>query len=102
MNGVLNILIDNSVEQIVTILKLKDMIVNHLDPQTLSENDEWALLSPQERFIESSKLWAVYLSWGGSLDPEPDSQSPFDCEELERAIPFNGRSGVHIIRRGGV
>lgn len=68
----------------------------------LSESDEWALMSPEERYIESGKLWAIYLSLGGSLDPEPDSQSPFDFEELERAVPADGRSGVHLIRRGGI
>jgi len=31
---------------------------------------------------ESEKLWEVYLYLGGSLDPEPDTQSPFfDSEE---------------------
>ena len=70
--------------------------------EMLNEADEWALMTPVERYIESGKLWAIYLSWGGSLDPEPDSQSPFDCEELQRAVPDYGRSGVHIIRRGGV
>ena len=68
----------------------------------LTEQDEWALMTPQERYIESGKLWAVYLGMGGSLDPEPDSQSPFDFPQLERAVPPDGRSGVHIIRRGGV
>jgi hypothetical protein len=28
---------------------------------------------------ESMKLWRFYLDAGGSLDPEPDSQSPFDA-----------------------
>lgn len=38
---------------------------------------EWYSLTPQERWRESAKLWEVYLSLGGSLDPEPDTQSPF-------------------------
>ncbi len=41
---------------------------------------EWAeryRLSPVERWQESEKLWQTYLAFGGSLDPEPDSQSPF-------------------------
>ena len=73
-----------------------------LQPDSMSEEDEWALMTPAQRWEETSKLWAVYLSWGGSLDPEPDSQSPFDFEELERAVPAHGRSGVRIVRRGGV
>jgi len=46
--------------------------------------EEWAAwyrLTPQERWRESEKLWEVYLYLGGSLDPEPDTQSPiFDPE----------------------
>ena len=47
--------------------------------------EEWAAwyrLTPQARWRESEKLWEVYLYLGGSLDPEPDTQSPFfDSEE---------------------
>lgn len=63
---------------------------------------EWARLTPAERFAESAKLWEIYLALGGSFDPEPDSQSPFDFPELERAVPPDGRAGVHFVRRGGV
>lgn len=73
-----------------------------IDEHFLTEEEEWARLSPVERYIESGKLWVIYLGMGGSLDPEPDSQSPFDFPEIERAIPPDGRSGVHFIRRGGV
>jgi hypothetical protein len=38
---------------------------------------DWYRLSPQERLRESGKMWAAYLALGGSLDPEPDTQSPF-------------------------
>jgi len=70
------------------------------DP-ALSEEEEWVRMTPVERYIESAKLWAVYLNLGGSLDPQPDSQSPLDCPELERATPPDGRAGVRFIRRGG-
>lgn len=63
---------------------------------------EWALMTPAQRFVESNRLWEIYLAWGGSLDPEPDLQSPFDCEELERAVPGDGGTGLHIVRRSGV
>jgi hypothetical protein len=66
------------------------------------ESTEWALMSPAERFVESGRLWPVYLMWGGSFDPEPDSQSPFDFPEMQRAIPRDGRPGVRIVRRGGI
>jgi hypothetical protein len=39
---------------------------------------EWYRLTPQERWLESERLWATFLALGGSLDPEPDPQSPFD------------------------
>ena len=63
------------------------------------EQADWAKLTPQKRYIESCKLWATYLAFGGSLDPEPDSQSPFDFPELQRAGSADGRSGVHFVRR---
>ena len=51
---------------------------------------------------ESQGLWDFYLTLGGSLDPEPDSQSPFDTEYARRSAPVDGRSGVRVIRRSGV
>lgn len=65
------------------------------------EQEDWARLTPVERYLESCKLWEIYLSMGGSLDPQPDSQSPFDFPELERAISLDGRAGVYFVRRGG-
>jgi hypothetical protein len=41
------------------------------------EQIEWSRMTPQERWAESMKLWEEYLALGGSLDPEPDPQSPF-------------------------
>jgi hypothetical protein len=81
---------------------MADVTDQNSGAEPLSEADEWALLTPAQRWLEYDKLWAIYLGWGGSLDPQPDSQSPFDCEELERAVPGHGRPGVRIIRRGGV
>ena len=63
------------------------------------EQADWARLTPVQRYIESCELWATYLALGGSLDPEPDSQSPFDFPELQRAVPPDGRSGVYFVRR---
>jgi hypothetical protein len=39
---------------------------------------EWFKLSPVERFEESQKLWENFILMGGNLDPEPDTQSPFN------------------------
>jgi hypothetical protein len=63
---------------------------------------EWYRLSPVERFLESTKLWDTYLALGGSLDPEPDTQSPFfDADEWRESVA-HGRPGVHLLRRGGI
>ena len=57
----------------ITIRKQKNYFID--------EPEEWISLSPAERFEESAKLWKIYLSLGGSLDPQPDSQSPFYIQE---------------------
>ena len=42
---------------------------------------DWYSMSPAERFIESQKLWEVFVLLGGDYDPEPDTQSPFHISE---------------------
>ncbi len=85
-------------ELVITQAKPVIDIVEHFG----EEMAEWVLMTPQQRWEESSKLWDYYLSMGGSLDPEPDPQSPFFDPDEQRAIPVDGRPGVHIVRRGGV
>jgi len=63
---------------------------------------EWYRLTPLERWQESQELWEFYLAVGGSLDPEPDSQSPFDVEPEPRPLPVDGGTGLRVLRRGGV
>ena len=60
---------------------------------------EWYTLPPLERWQQSGKLWEFYLSSGGSLDPEPDSQSPFDPLYAQSKGASDGWSGVHTLRR---
>jgi hypothetical protein len=64
---------------------------------------EWSCLTPLERWHESMKLWQFFLSVGGSLDPEPDPQSPFDAF-LTHSKPaaYGGWSRLRVIRRGRV
>jgi hypothetical protein len=62
----------------------------------------WYALSPAERFLESMKLWETYLALGGSLEPEPDTQSPFFDPEEWRENAAHGRTSVRVLRRGGV
>ena len=62
---------------------------------------EWYMLSPSERFLESAKLWETYLALGGSLEPEPDTQSPFfDPQEWRENAPHG--PSVRILRRSGI
>lgn len=63
---------------------------------------EWYSMSPLERWNESAKLWQFYLEAGGSLDPEPDSQSPFDAVMPHGTAPAYGRPGLRVLRRSGV
>jgi hypothetical protein len=62
----------------------------------------WYLLTPAQRWAESQKLWAIYLSMGGSLDPEPDTQSPFFDAATWSPKPADGRPGVRVVRRSGI
>lgn len=63
---------------------------------------EWYLMTPEQRWQESQRLWAIYLTLGGTLDPEPDTQSPFFDEEEWREIAAHGRPGLRVVRRSGV
>ena len=63
---------------------------------------EWYRLTPQQRWDESMKNWQFYLQVGGSLDPEPDSQCPFDTVMPRGQVPAYGRAGMRILRRGRV
>ena len=59
---------------------------------------EWYKLSPQERWAYSQELWNTYLYLGCSLDPEPDTQSPFFDSSDPVTLPLDGRTGLRIIR----
>lgn len=60
---------------------------------------EWYRLSPKARWQHSERLWAFFLSAGGTLDSEPDSQSPFDFLRACSPGAAHGRPGVRVIRR---
>lgn len=63
---------------------------------------EWYRMTPSQRWIETGKLWSTYLLLGGSLDPEPDTQSPFFDPETSCPSPSHGRPSVRIIRRSRI
>ncbi len=75
-----------------------------IDMRTLAGDEwaEWYLLTPAQRLEESSKLWRTYLEPEGSLDPEPDPQSPFYDPAEWRAVAADGRPGVRVVRRSGI
>ena len=72
-----------------------------IDPEDFLEPEwvEWYSLTPNQRWERTTELWKIYIYLGGSLDPEPDTQSPFFDAETFRKSTLNGRSGLHIIRR---
>ena len=62
---------------------------------------EWYALTPVERWAESEKLWVSYLALGGSLDPNPDLQSPFyDLEEW--LANWDGKPILKVSWKSGV
>ncbi len=63
---------------------------------------EWYLLTPQERWRESDRLWQTFFDLGGSLEPEPDTESPFFDAEAWRPLPVDGRPGLRVLRSCGV
>ena len=63
---------------------------------------DWYRLTPVQRWRETQKLWQAYLILGGSLDPEPDTQSPFYDPRARRSGAAHGRPGVRIIRRSRI
>ncbi len=63
---------------------------------------EWYLMTPLERWQETEKLWAYFIQTGGSLDPEPDTQSPFHDAGFSSQMPADGRPGLRVIRRSRV
>ena len=66
------------------------------------EWQEWAKLTPLERFRESEKIFAQYLAMGGSLDPDPDPTSPFYDSETSGSGAAYGRPGLRVLRRSAV
>ena len=49
-------------------------------------------LTPAERWRETGRLWSFYITVGGSLDPEPDSESPFDTVRTQGSRPSYRRT----------
>ena len=56
---------------------MKRKFIMKKNTEFTDEDREWLSITPRQRILETTKLWRLYLSLGGSLDPEPDPQSPF-------------------------
>ena len=83
------------------------MIKTHprrLEPEDVCEPEwaEWYRLTAGERWMASGQLWTTYLTLGGTLDPEPDTQSPFHDALARGSVSAHGRSSMHRLRRRGV
>lgn len=63
---------------------------------------EWYRLTAEERWRESQKLWTFYLSSGGSLDTEPDSESPFDILYTQGPGASHGRPSMRSVWRSRI
>ena len=63
---------------------------------------EWWDMTPVQRFLESEKIFAQYLAMGGSLDPDPDPESPFYDPATSGSGAAYGRPGLRVVRRGPV
>jgi len=75
-----------------------------IQPEEILEPEwvEWYRMTPLERWQATDQLWDFYLSVGGSLDPEPDPESPFDDGSPPGPCPADGRPGLRVLRRGGI
>ena len=73
-----------------------------LEELVAEEWSAWYRLSLIERWRESERLWQIYLDLGGSLDTQPDTQSPFFDPSAPRPRPADERPDMHVLRRSRV
>ncbi|MEO7685206.1 MAG: hypothetical protein ABIU86_14850 [Gemmatimonadaceae bacterium] len=78
--------------------------MRRIEPDDICEPEwaDWYRLTPAERWEQSAQLWATFVTLGGTLDPDPDTQSPFSDPEARSEVAADGGSGVHLLRRSGV
>jgi len=63
---------------------MRNRLEKHRAEDFVEEDAEWLDLTPQQRIRQSARLWQLYIALGGSLDPEPDPDSPFYPQETPR------------------
>ena len=60
---------------------------------------DWYRKTPQERLLATEETWSIYRELGGSLDPDPDIQSPFwSREELEQFARHSARASTRAFK----
>ena len=79
-------------------MKNQNRIAFGVKSDFFDEDREWLQMKPDERLLETTKLWAIYKLMGGNLDPEPDPQSPFYIFQTPRPLSSNRRSSVYNLR----
>ncbi len=70
--------------------QLEQSWLDSIEPEWL----EFYLMTPAQRWARSAEVRACYLAMGGTLEPDPDPQSPFWSEDeiaefARAAIPRN-------------
>jgi hypothetical protein len=90
--------------RILSLFEFSSYVGVMLSMESICEEEwqEWYRMRPQDRWLESERLWGTFLALGGSLDPEPDSQSPFNDAATWGALSSDGRPGVRSLRRSGI
>lgn len=78
------------------------MVESWMPPDMEDEWLEWYSLTPLQRWQQSQALWWDYIRMGGSLDPQPDTQSPFFDPAAPGSGAPDGRTGLRVLRRSGV
>ena len=69
---------------------LEQQWLDSIEPEWL----EFYLMTPEQRWARATEVRAYYLAMGGTLEPDPDPQSPFwSAEEIAEfarvALPAN-------------
>ncbi|MBW1798193.1 MAG: hypothetical protein JRJ21_07290 [Deltaproteobacteria bacterium] len=73
---------------------MKNIFIENVEEEVL----DWYGMSPTERFVESQKLWEIFVLLGGNYDPEPDTQSPFHIFEVQGSVAVDRGPGMHPLR----
>ena len=69
---------------------LEQQWLDSIEPEWL----EFYRMTPEQRWVRAAEVRRYYLAMGGSLEPDPDPQSPFWSEEeiaefARAALPAN-------------